>query len=273
MSDPILLGLGAIAGYLSKDVILKILGPTADYLGSGLKELTQKRLENIGKIFSNAEKKLGIKLEVSGQVPPKLLKTIINEGSYSNDDIFVEYFGGVLASSRTEVGRDDRGYRLAKILDRLSTYQIRSHYLIYSTISELYSNSENNFGLSKNRNEMQFFMPIQVYAEAMRFSPQELDNPQILGHIFHGLATDGLIENHWQFGNQESLKNRFGNVPGDGIICTPSSLGVELFLWAFGHGDKELEFLITGEMSAEIDGIPKSISNAIAIKNITNKLS
>ena len=272
MSDPILLGLGALAAYFSKDVISKILGPTADYLGGELKEFTKKRMENVGKIFSNAEKKLGKKLEIPGQVPPKVLKTIINEGSYSNDDISVEYFGGVLASSRTEVGRDDRGYRLAIILDRLSTYQIRSHYLIYSTISELFSNSENNFGLSENRNEMQFFMPIRDYAEAMGFTRQEWDNPQILGHIFHGLDTDGLIEKIWQFGNQESLKKFVENVPGDGIICTPSSLGVELFLWAFGHGNQKLEFLLIGDMLAEIEGIPKSISNAVAIKDMTNKL-
>ena len=103
------LGIGAIAAYLGKDGISKVLGPTADYLGGELKTLAQKRVQNVGKIFSNAEKKLGTKLELPGAVPPKVLKTIINEGSYSEDDIAVEYFGGVLASSRTKVSRDDRG--------------------------------------------------------------------------------------------------------------------------------------------------------------------
>ena len=206
MPEPTTVGLAALVAYLSKDGVAKILGPTADYLGGQLKEFTQKRIENVGKIFSNAEKKLGNKIDSPGQVPPKVLKTIINEGSYSDDVIAVEYFGGVLASSRTEVGRDDRGSRLSKIIDNLSVYQIRSHYLIYSTISDLFSNSENSFDIQPNRRKMQLFMPVQGYYEAMAFTSQEWENPQLLNHIFHGLDTDGLIDNAWRYGSQESLK-------------------------------------------------------------------
>ena len=256
-----------IVGLGTGVVASKILGPTADYLGEKLKEFTKKRLENTGRIFSNAEKKLGDKLDRPGQVPPKVLKTIINEGSYCDDDITVEYFGGVLASSRTEISRDDRGARLAKMIDNLSTYQIRSHYLIYSTISKLFSNSENSFHLGESRNKMQLFMPAQGYFEAMEFTQKEWDNPQILHHIFHGLQTDGLIESNWIFGKQESLKKTFSDAHSDGIICIPSALGAELLLWAFGHGDKQLDFLLTDDFSAEIEGIPKSVSNALATKN------
>ena len=269
MPEPIVIaGLVASAAHLGKDAIIKILGPTADYLGGELKEFTKKRIENVGKIFSSAEKKLGNKLDSPGQVPPKVLKVIINEGSFSDDEITLEYFGGVLASSRTEVGRDDRGSRLAKIIDNLSTYQIRSHYILYSTISEIFSNSKNSFGLSKNRKKMQLFLPFQDYFNAMEFTPQELSNPQILSHIFHGLRADGLIGNTWRFGSQEVLKPIFRNTPGDGIICTPSALGVELFLWAFGHGDQQLDFLINTGFSMDIQGIPKSISNAVGTRDL-----
>ena len=95
MPEPTTVGLAALVAYLSKDGVSKILGPTADYLGGQFKEFTQKRIENVGKIFSNAEKKLGNKIDRPGQVPPKVLKTIINDGSYSDDDVTVEYFGGV----------------------------------------------------------------------------------------------------------------------------------------------------------------------------------
>ena len=255
-----------IVGLGTGVVASKILGPTSDYLGEKLKEFTKKRLENTNRIFSNAEKKLGDKLDRPGQVSPKVLKTIINEGSYCDDDITVEYFGGVLASSRTEISRDDRGARLAKMIDNLSTYQIRSHYLIYSTISELFSNSKNKFGLPENRHKMQLFMPIQDYVNAMDFTQKEWDNHQILSHIFHGLYADGLIED-WMLGDQESLKKMFSNAPSSGLTCTPSALGAELLLWAFGHGDKQLDFLLADDFSAEIEGIPKSVSNAVATKN------
>ena len=42
---------------------------------SDLKAFTQKRIGNMGKIFSNAEKKLGDKLDRPGQVPPKVLNS------------------------------------------------------------------------------------------------------------------------------------------------------------------------------------------------------
>jgi hypothetical protein len=59
---------------------------------------------------------------------------VLDEGSFSSDTLAVDYFGGILASSRTEDGRDDRGARIAKIVDGLSTYQLRSHYLLFTTI-------------------------------------------------------------------------------------------------------------------------------------------
>lgn len=254
------------------EVVHKLLGPTAEYLGDELKTFTQKRIENRDKIFSNAVKKADDKLDRPGQVPPKVLKTIVNEGSYADDTVAVEYFGGVLASSRTEVGRDDRGSRLAKMIDNLSAYQLRSHYLIYSTISELFSNSGNTFNLGANRTRMRFFMPFQDYFQAMAFTQQELDSRQLLPHIFHGLTADELIANAL-FGSQEFLNNTISDIPSDGVICTPSGSGAELLLWAFGHGDKELDFLLTEDFSPQIEGIPISVPNAVATIDIANKSS
>lgn len=268
MADLTTLGIAGGLGYVGKDVVNKILGPTAEYLGQQLKEYAQKRLENTGKIFFNGEKKLGDKLNRPGQVPPKVLKTILNEGSYADDAVATEYFGGVLASSRTEVGRDDRGDRMAKLISNMSAYQLRSHYLIYSTISELFCNSGNSFDTYGNGGKMQLFMSYQDYANAMEFTQQEWADHQILSHIFHGLSTDGLIQDSSTFGRQDVLEKKFVAVPSDGIICAPTPLGVELFLWAFGHGDKELNFLLTDDFSSEIEGIPKSIPNAAPIQSI-----
>jgi len=131
MVDPIsTIGLGAVSAYLAKDALQKLLGPTAEYLGDGLRYLTRRRIENIGRIFQKAGAKLGDRIEAPGEVPPRVLKTVLNEGSYCDDELAAEYFGGVLASSRTDTGRDDRGARIGKLLDGLSTYQIRAHYLI-----------------------------------------------------------------------------------------------------------------------------------------------
>src|SRR3990167_4792547 len=96
-----------LALFGSAKFIEKLLGPTADYLGEGIKDWAKKQKENVGNIFLNAQKKLGDKIETEGMVSPKVLKGILNEGSFCEDFLAVEYFGGVLASSRSGISRDD----------------------------------------------------------------------------------------------------------------------------------------------------------------------
>ena len=207
MPEPITaIGLGAIAAYLGKDGLGKLLGPTADYLGGELQEFTKKRIENVGKIFSTAEEKLGDDINNPGQVPPKVLKTIVNEGSYCEDSLAVDYFGGILASSRTELGRDDRGARIARILDGMSTYQIHSHYIIYSLIRKLFSDSGYFFNL-EDRHKMLLFIPMNVYISSMKFDEKELEQfSSILNHTLFGLDNDDLIET-FQYGSEDDIKN------------------------------------------------------------------
>lgn len=266
MADPTTIAIGGgLAAYLTKDALTRILGPTADYLGGELERFTRKRIENLGRIFQSAEVKLGPdRLEGPGHVPPKVLKAVLSDGSYSDDDVSLEYFGGVLASSRTEVGRDDRGARLARVIGNLSTYQVRSHYLIYSSISRVFSAKKARFGKAEDRAKMQLFIPGEAFITAMEFTDRELENPQIFHHILDGLSSDGLIEGRWMFGDRESLLKDVKKVPSDGIVCSPSLLGAELFLWAFGYGDQQLEFVLSGDFVGAIEGLPESIPGAMA---------
>ena len=264
MEPVTVVGAGAITAYLAKDGVAKLLGPTAEYLGEGLRNLTQRRAESIGKIFSNASKKLGSQLETPGQVPPRILKTVMNDASYCEDPLVLEYFGGVLASSRTDDGRDDRGARLMKIVENLSTYQIRTHYLLYSTIASLFSNSGKQLGTSEDRIRLRVFLPFTGYATSMMFSQKELDNPQILMHIWSGLYSDGLIEDQWHFGSHEVIKKRFANASEDGILYQPSAMGAELFLWAFGYGASPLEHTLSGQLDTAVNDMPNVVPGAVA---------
>jgi hypothetical protein len=265
MPEPITtVGLGAIGAYLGKDGIEKILGPTADYLGQGFRDFTQKRVETIGKIFQKAETKLGDRIEAHGEVPPKVLKAILDEGSFSVDGLAVEYLGGILASSRTEQGRDDRGARIAKIIDSLSTYQLRTHYLVYATVRSLFAEK----GLLMNmdgRPKMQIFIPFSGYLAAMDFSQVEhAQLNSLFSHIFFGLHGDNLLEGHWQYGDKDSMSKIFAGATEGGIICQPSSLGVEVFLWAFGQADKPLDYIFSPEFTPVVAEMPASIEGASA---------
>lgn len=264
MPEPITtIGLGAVSAYLAKDGLNKLLGPTAEYLGQGLKEFTKKRAENIARIFHNAEAKLGDKLNTPGEVPPKVLKVIIDDGSFANDPLAAEYYGGVLASSRTLSGRDDRGARIAKTIDSLSSYQLRTHYLIYATIQALFKDANFSFDLNDIK-QMTTFIPYSGYSKAMDFSSKEnAISESLYNHIWFGLRNEDLISQTFVYGDHNNIKKVFPCVPpGGGIICGPSTLGVELFLWAFGHADQPLEFLFSPSLNTAHGELPTVIANA-----------
>jgi len=266
MPEPVTtIGLSAVAAYLGKDGITKILGPTADYLGVSLKDFAKKRADNVGRIFKNAEKKLGDKINQQGQVPPKVLKTIIDEGSYSDDTVAVEYFGGVLASSRTESGHDDRGARIGKLLDGLSVYQIRSHYVVYTLIRKLFKNSGYLFN-REDRHKMEIFIPWNTYTEAMQFDENEdMQFTSILTNTFFGLHKDGLIETFY-YAPLEDIKKDYSEAKDGGIVVSPSALGAELYLWGFGFGDKNLSFVLQDKDFEDMDDVSIIIEDVLTSK-------
>ncbi len=220
----------------SAKVVEKILGPTADYLGAGLQAWTERGVNNVARIFQNAEKKLGEKLETPGSVPPKVLKGVLEEGPFCDDELAAEYFGGVLASSRGEIGRDDRGASLTALIGRLSAYQIRSHFFFYSMIRTLYEGSTENIGITEGRTRLATFIPLTAYFAAMEFVRGE-NVPAILSHVMFGLSHEALIAETFMYGNEESLRTLYRGADAPGIVISPSGLGVELYLWAHGRGD------------------------------------
>lgn len=265
MTDPITtIGVGAVAAYLGKDGLEKLLGPTADYLGTGLKDFTQRRVEAVGRIFSSAQKKLGDKVDSPGEVPPKVLKTVLNEGSYSTDELAVEYFGGILASARTEDGRDDRSARLAKEVDTLSTYQLRAHYLIYASVRRLFADAGLLFDMH-GRPKMRFFIPALDFIVAMDLNQKEQGQlVQLLNHVFFGLHGDSLIEADWRYGPKDHMLTHTPKATDDGIICQPSARGAELFLAAFGKADQDLEYLFSPELDVSLEGVTNGFLSAVA---------
>jgi len=244
MDAPLAIGTGlAILG--SKDIIVKILGPTADYLGGELRSYTEKGAANLRRIFSNTEKRLGDRLDQPGQVPPKVLKNVLTEGYFCEDELAAEYFGGVLASSRSEVSRDDRGASFVALIGRLTTYQIRTHYIVYHVIKDLFGGSGIDPSTREGRYQIRTFIPLTVYAAAMEFGEKE-NGSAILSHALFGLSRERLIEDDFHFGPPEFMKRYGADVTLPGLAVVPSALGVELCLWAYGLGQTHIsKFLAT----------------------------
>ena len=66
--------LGSAVG--SKDLVQKILGPTADYLGAGLADWTERPVKNTGRVF---EKRLQRNSERKGKSLVRLLPRCLRE--------------------------------------------------------------------------------------------------------------------------------------------------------------------------------------------------
>lgn len=226
--------LGAAIG--TKDLIVKVLGPTADYLGEGLKGWAQRRTENLGRTFAAAARKLPAHLPEGTGVSPRVLSVILNAASFVEDQVTTEYFAGVLASSRSGSERDDRGTSIAALVARLSSYQIRAHYVIYSCVRQVFLGSEHSVTLPEGRRELLLFIPFSDFAAAMALEKEEALG-DIGGHICFGLAREELIDGQFSFGTQDHVKKLAPTAEADGLVIAPSALGVELFLWANGLGN------------------------------------
>ena len=253
----------ALVGSLlaSKDIIIKVLGPTADYIGESLRNVVGKSADNLGSIFDNAHKKLGDKAEKTGAVPPRVLKGVLTEGVFCDDSLTAEYFGGVLASSKSEISRDDRGVYFNALISRLSTYQIRSHYVFYRILKNLYDGNDLNIGTDSMR--MTFFVPIIVYVKALDFVEDEEKEKfsVLLDHAMVGLHNEGLCK--YSMGSKAHLQKQHKTISEDGIIFHPTCLGIELFHWVHGRSDlAPISFLDIAnqfEIDIEIEISPGSL--------------
>lgn len=254
--DPITVAGGGLAILGSKEIIEKLLGPTADYLGAELRTYAEKGVKNLRRVFDNGVRKVGSRLEEPGQVPPRVLKSLLTEGYFCEDELGAEYFGGVLASARTGVARDDRGAAIISLIARLSTYQLRAHYIFFTALKQLYGGSSANLGHGPDRNKSFVFFPVSAFLQAMDFDPSERGDA-LVGHILNGLCREGLISEHFGAGTPLIMKENFDLVVSeDGIVFTPGAIGVELYYWAHGCGNRGLhEFLQTSVSFEPLAGL------------------
>lgn len=112
----------------------KLLGKTAEAISSDI-----AKLYNVGKekIFSVAIRKTP-NTDDGKQTNLRVTRDVFWNGSYTDESICAEYFGGILASSRSVDGKDDRGIYYADIIKSLSSQQLLLHYYVYTSLNKLW---------------------------------------------------------------------------------------------------------------------------------------
>lgn len=244
----------------------EILKPSTEAVGKKLKE-------SLGNIAAKARTKFGAK-QLTNNIQPnyRVLKAISSEGAFCEDELMAEYFGGVLASSLSEVSRDDRGASFAALIGRLATYQIRAHYIFYSTVKILFDDREDvSLMSSKYRNKLEVFIPNDSFYLAMEFSEKE-NVSVILPSVMSGLARESLIERDFEvIGGKKTAY-----CGGNGIVFCPTDLGAELFLWAHGKNDLPVTEFLKSELKFSFETniqLPKNYKSVEKVLRLYQELS
>ncbi len=219
---------GAIA---SRDILNKLLGPTAEYLGGASRELVERAAKNMAHILQVTIAKLKSKVNEQGQVNSRVLKGVWDEGPFIEDVFSAEYFAGILASARTSDGRDDTALPMLALVKSLSADQLRLHFVIYYLVAT-------HPLRSKGAEESDFWQGLELeipeaeLLDAMQF--EGIDAGVRLLLAINGLIDEQLI------GNDHAVRicwlsaGKTDSLTDDGLFVTPNRKGASLFLRSLG---------------------------------------
>jgi hypothetical protein len=241
----------------SKEILTKLLGPTADYLGEKVRGLVEKADINLDAILHNAIHKLGSRIDMPGQVNARVLKHIYDEGRFCEDAITRDYFGGILASSKTEDPLDDRGAAMADSIRGLSAYQLKTHYVIYHLFRNRLLGQNLFINSKRTRQRVCLFISSPEYyftiAPSRSYKEDGQEIKTISAHVFHGLKSHFLIDEKSVKATKKQLRARIPKefaeyITTNGCIFYPTPLGAELFMWAHGHGNETPKRMFSADL-------------------------
>lgn len=214
----------------------RVFGGSVDAVGDALTRFTAHRLRNIGRIVANADKKLGDAGEAAGAVHPRVAGRILDEGSWCDDDIMVEYLGGVLAAARTDDESDDRGAMFAGLISRMSSYAIRLHYVYYQTLHQVAHGWPIQLGLGSEdeRLRLSLCLPFEALKPAL-FPGGTWQNTYFM-HALVTLLREDLLNTQGSAAGAPDFLPEWARSTGPAMVAAPSLVGIEM--WLFSHGKR-----------------------------------
>lgn len=244
----------------------------------------KERLENLVSILDKRSKKAEQQgKEVRNNAPSRIAERIMNEGSYCTQAVMQEYYAGVLLSSQDEDVVDDEGIFYLSAIHRLSSIQLKAHYIFYQIIKELHNNRGPAISLiSTEPNSLAGLTYIRA-SSLMKalygansvdeyntgFQEQMNQYHALTEHILQGLRKENLIKAFFIAAESEDeaeLTSPF--VPTGSynrwsrehcrwhFFFAPSMEGLQLFQWGQGYGKQPVnELLKETTVCRRIEGI------------------
>ncbi len=119
----------AASAYVAQQLFGKTLAEMGDDLNKIYKKGRDKLVENAAKKVANHD---------DGEIPNlRVARDVIWNGAVTEDEVCAEYFGGILAASRSLDGKDDSALIYDDCIKALSAKQLHLHHIIYSSIHNL----------------------------------------------------------------------------------------------------------------------------------------
>src|SRR3989344_8462949 len=109
----------------------KGLGPTLDMVGEDFQKLYEKGRDLI---IEKAKGKIE-NIDDGHRANLRIAREVFWSGSFSEEAICAEYFGGILASSRSKDGKDDDNLYFVNVIKNLSSTELHLHYIIYNSFN------------------------------------------------------------------------------------------------------------------------------------------
>jgi hypothetical protein len=216
----------------------KILGPTLNKMGEQLRErYSAFSAGNLSRVIDLAEAKLGQRKDQPGEFSPRVLLKIFDEAAWCDAPVMAEYFGGILAASRSDDGSDDRGASWASFVSRLASFDVYLHYLCFDAFRTLYvGETQLNLAMDTDRalDKTGIFIPWNALGQTLGLDDFQAWNT-VLTPSISALVRENLFGPAWAMGASDYLGQRYQmDTPEAGIVVGVDLPGLELFNWAHG---------------------------------------
>lgn len=206
----------------------KLLGGALDEAGDAVARLAHYRFGNAQKIIGNAAE--GVDLDVPGEVHPRVLISVLEEGSTIDDPVMQGYLSGMLRASRTPSGDDDRAVYYMHLIASMTANQTRLHHGVYTAVAGAERPARKQIGVD----DLEFCVlaPTESVAAILAVHSDETGQGTV-GEAVVGLHREQLVGNY-AVGEAEILGEVGVSVDKNSMLVTPSAIGALLFLWGRG---------------------------------------
>jgi len=148
----------------------KVLGPTLAEIGEDLRRVYAKGRD---KLISAAFRKIP-NPDDGKQANLRVTKDVLWNGAFTDDAVCAEYFGGILAASRSVDGKDDDAIQFVDVIKSLSSRQLHLHYAIYHSLNRQLVPIGKPVNVGKDseiEKQSVWFLPDELRALDLRIDP------------------------------------------------------------------------------------------------------